>query len=63
MSITIQDVRREVLTGISRIRIIDSDTIVVADGDHVMQPSVIGGTVPKESHIDMLALATEHAFS
>ena len=63
MAITIQDIRREVITALSRIQIIDSDTIVVADGDNPMQPSVIGGTVPKESHIDMLALATEHAFS
>ena len=40
MPITIQDIRREVKTAISRVRIIDSDTVHVADGDHPMQPSV-----------------------
>ena len=45
MPITINDVRREVLVGLSRIRIHDSDTIEVADGDHPMQPSVKEGIV------------------
>jgi hypothetical protein len=40
---TMQDVRREVSRQVSQIRIIDSDTVQVAPGDHPMQPSVIGG--------------------
>jgi len=43
MPITINDVRREVLVGLSRIRIHDSDTIEVADGDNPMKPSIKAG--------------------
>ncbi len=43
MPITINDVRREVLVGLTRIRIHESDSIEVLDGDHPMQPSVKPG--------------------
>jgi len=43
MTVSIQDVRREVRQAVSRIRIIDSDSIVVLDGDHPMQPSIVAG--------------------
>lgn len=53
-----QFVLSEIAKAIAKLRIIDSDTIEVADGDHPMQPSVIGGGT---GHVTGPALANDNA--
>ena len=63
MPLTIQDVRREVRTALSRVRILDSDTIEISAGSHPLQPSVKTGALSGVGDIFGPTITTPNAIA